>query len=181
MANLTKAAGGVIDLLDKKGGELIENIQDLMGTMTEQAPEIVENINLFSEKINKSADQLSRMLSQENLEAIDTILAEMQTSTNNLTQLTTELVDTRQAVDKLLANLDDISGRVGNLVTDNQLDVDRSIVDLRHTVETVARHITAINQNLEGASRNMYEFTRQIRQNPGLLIGGSAQPDNAAK
>ncbi|MCF6247966.1 MAG: hypothetical protein L3J69_11470, partial [Desulfobacula sp.] len=36
--------------------------------------------------------------------------------------------------------------------------------------------IDAVNQNVEGTARNMYEFSRQIRQNPGLLLsGGSPQ------
>ena len=37
-----------------------------------------------------------------------------------------------------------------------------------------------MNQNLEGAARNMYEFSRQIRQNPGLLLGGTPPEDAAA-
>jgi phospholipid/cholesterol/gamma-HCH transport system substrate-binding protein len=51
---------------------------------------------------------------------------------------------------------------------------------MRHAVESIARHIDAINQNLEGASRNMYEFSRQLRQNPGLLLGGTPPKDEAA-
>ena len=62
---------------------------------------------------------------------------------------------------------------------DNRLDLDRSVVDMRHAVESVTRHIDAINQNLEGAARNMYEFSRQIRQNPGLLMGGTPPKDEA--
>jgi phospholipid/cholesterol/gamma-HCH transport system substrate-binding protein len=45
---------------------------------------------------------------------------------------------------------------------------------MRYTVETIAERIDAVTYNLEGASRNMYEFSRQIRINPGLLLGVSA-------
>jgi phospholipid/cholesterol/gamma-HCH transport system substrate-binding protein len=38
-----------------------------------------------------------------------------------------------------------------------------------------------INQNLEGAARNMFEFSRQIRQNPGLLLGGKPPTDEAPR
>jgi phospholipid/cholesterol/gamma-HCH transport system substrate-binding protein len=96
-----------------------------------------------------------------------------------VTKLTEEFVTTRETLDGLLTKLDGITGRVGTLITDNQLDVDQSIIEMRHTVETVARHINAINQNLEGASRNMFEFSRQIRQNPGLLLGGTPPEDKA--
>ena len=70
---------------------------------------------------------------------------------------------------------------LNTVVSDNKLDVDRSIVDLRHSMETVSRHIDAINQNLEGASRNMLEFSRQIRANPGLLLSGQPAPDNSSR
>jgi phospholipid/cholesterol/gamma-HCH transport system substrate-binding protein len=33
--------------------------------------------------------------------------------------------------------------------------------------------------NLDGASRNMNEFSRLIRQNPGLLLGGSPREETA--
>ena len=51
--------------------------------------------------------------------------------------------------------------------------------DLRYLTDSVSRHIDAINRNLEGAARNLYEFSRQIRQNPGLLLGGTPPRDQA--
>jgi phospholipid/cholesterol/gamma-HCH transport system substrate-binding protein len=33
--------------------------------------------------------------------------------------------------------------------------------------------------NLDGASRNMSEFSRLIRQNPGLLLGGSPREETS--
>jgi phospholipid/cholesterol/gamma-HCH transport system substrate-binding protein len=59
--------------------------------------------------------------------------------------------------------------------------VEKSVVDLRYIVESIARRIDSMNQNLEGAARNMYEFSRQIRQNPGLLLGGTPPEDAAAR
>ncbi len=39
--------------------------------------------------------------------------------------------------------------------------------------------IDTLNENLEGTTRNMNEFSRQIRANPGVLLGGKAAPDGA--
>lgn len=179
LANLSRVAGSAGKLLDAEGAKLIDEIRNLMSSMAEQTPEIIENVNKFSEKLNLSADQLGKVLRPENIDAIDTILGELSSSTTNLSKLSLEFVKTQETVDELLVKMDGITGRVGTLITDNQLDVDRSIVEMRHTVETVARHINAINQNLEGASRNMFEFSRQIRQNPGLLLGGTPPQDRA--
>ena len=41
----------------------------------------------------------------------------------------------------------------------------------------MAQNIDTINQNLDGASRNLNEFSRRIRNNPGLLLGGSPREE----
>ena len=84
-----------------------------------------------------------------------------------------DLSRTRQKLDRFL---DDVNTMVG----DNRLDIEKSVVDLRYVVDSMARHVDSLNQNLEGAARNMNEFSRQIRQNPGLLLGGTPPADKAA-
>ena len=64
-------------------------------------------------------------------------------------------------------------------VVDNKGNIDKSMVDLRYVADSVARHIDSLNQNMEATARNMYEFSRQIRQNPGLLLGGTPPRDEA--
>jgi len=174
LANLNKTVGGFGELLDAKGAALVDDVRLLIGDLTEQTPEIIDNISKFSKKLNVTADQFSKVLNPENVEALDSIIANMELTTSNLAKLTVEFSKTQKSLDALMGN-------VGTFISDNRLDVDRSIVDLRHTVETISRHINAINQNMEGASGNMYEFTRQIRKNPGLLLGGSAPAEKAKK
>jgi phospholipid/cholesterol/gamma-HCH transport system substrate-binding protein len=67
------------------------------------------------------------------------------------------------------------------VVEDNQTDIRRSVANLRYITESVARDIDSINQNLDGTARNMFEFSRQIRQNPGLLLGGSRPRDDTRR
>ena len=72
----------------------------------------------------------------------------------------------------VLENMDD-------LVTGTKPEMEKAVSDLRFVMETLSRHIDTISQSLEGTSRNMYEFSRHIRQNPGLLLGGTPPSDNA--
>ena len=77
-------------------------------------------------------------------------------------------------------------GEVQDMVGKNDGDLRRAIKDARYVVESVARRIDAINENLEGMSRNMLEFSRQIRQSPGLLLNSKpvtddVQPGGAAQ
>ena len=127
---------------------------------------IVNNINTFSAR-------LDTLMSDRNIKAMDGIIANMGTSAKNMADVTAQLGETRKSIDGLI-------GVIGSMVTDNRLDVERTVVDVRHSAETVARYIESINQNLDITSRNMMEFSRAIRSNPGLLLGGTAPVDNAA-
>ncbi|MDA0304981.1 MAG: hypothetical protein O3B76_01655 [Proteobacteria bacterium] len=74
-----------------------------------------------------------------------------------------------------------MAGDVGKLVVSESGDIRKTIDETRYIVESVSRHIDSINQNMEGAARNMYEFTRQIRANPGLLLGSQSPEDKGNK
>lgn len=174
LANISRMVGGMGNLLDEKGDSLVTDLQAITQNLSVRTPEIVDNLEAFTNKINASADQFAQLLNPENLQRFNSVLSEMEISARNLAQLTKEFETTRRTVNDLLGN-------VNTVVIDNKLDVDRSIIDIRHTVESVARHIESINQNLEGTSRNMFEFSRQLRSNPGLLLGGTPAPDNAAR
>ncbi|HSJ49145.1 MAG TPA: MCE family protein, partial [Gammaproteobacteria bacterium] len=80
-------------------------------------------------------------------------------------QLSEGLLDLQQEAQVLLESSH-------GLVEDNREDLEQSIRSLRRTLEEVADYTSVILHDMEGTSRNMNEFSRQIRQNPGLLLGG---------
>jgi phospholipid/cholesterol/gamma-HCH transport system substrate-binding protein len=121
-------------------------------------------------KLNDSADRLTRILSNENLENVDAIISNLQEASNEADVLMKNVQNSRWALDNLLAE-------ATQLVVENKDDLDAAVTDLRKTLYVASQHIDAISHHLEGASRNMHEFTRQIRENPGLLLRGSAPRD----
>ena len=62
----------------------------------------------------------------------------------------------------------------------NQGEIGHAITDLHDSLEAVARHIDAITHNLELSTRNLSEFSRQIRENPGVLVRGREAAPEAA-
>ena len=172
--NLNKTVLTFGNVVNTEGTGLIRDMRQLTSVVSGQVPEIVDNLDKFSVKLNTSADRLNSILANKNIERIDSVFANLDESTKNMTKLTQDFAQTRVNVDKFVKDMN-------SLLQDNRLDVDRSIVELRYSVESVSRHIDAINQNLEGAARNMYEFSRQIRQNPGLLLGGKPPADETGK
>ena len=154
------------DMVGEENGPMGGEMRKMIEAITRTTPEIVNNINTFSTR-------LETLMSDHNIKAMDGIIANMGTSAKNMADVTAQLGETRKSIDGLI-------GVIGSMVTDNKLDVERTVVDARHSAETVARYIESINQNLDITSRNMMEFSRAIRSNPGLLLGGTAPADNAA-
>ena len=70
-----------------------------------------------------------------------------------------------ERIDHLLANMD-------TLISHNRETIDHSITDLHYTLEVIATHVREIASNLESTTRNMNEFTAEIRRNPSTIIRG---------
>jgi len=116
---------------------------------------------------NAVIERTNLFLSDQNAGSVTRSLANVETLTEDLARTSDDLRtlsnDTRIVVEQIRA-----------LLADNKTDIEGSIVDMRYTMETIAERIDSVTYNLEGTSRNMYEFSRQIRINPGLLLGGTA-------
>lgn len=160
------------DVLGDEGEALVSELSGLAADLAERLPVIVDDVELLTEQLQQPAGELNKLFSQENRETVEDVLAEADEAARNFNEFAAEVRKTRERVDQVLDTLD-------NMLIDNKLDVERAIIDLRHVVDSVARHIDALNQNMEGAARNMYEFSRQIRKNPGLLLGGTPPEDQA--
>ena len=147
-------------------GKLLEtHITEMVSDLAQRAPRIADNIEDFTGKINQSSDQLMALLTPENREKIEAMISNLDVAATNFTELS--------------GNLDGLVKELDALVVDNKGNIDKSMVDLRYVADSVARHIDSLNQNMEATARNMYEFSRQIRQNPGLLLGGTPPRDEA--
>ncbi len=166
LETINRAAGNFGDIMEGDGKTLVGDMVKLVGELSARVPRIANNIEDFTDSINRSSKELSEILTPETRMVIVDLLQNMDAAAVNFTELSSEL-------DALIGNMD-------TLIARNQDNVNDSLVDIRYITDSLARRIDSINQNMEGASRNMYEFSRQIRQNPGLLLGGTPPADEAA-
>ena len=130
------------------------------------APRILNELVAFTESLNQSLEPLQQILAQRNVDAVQSSILNMEETTGNLAAISRNLTETMVKVDNLTGNLD-------ALVEDNKANVDQSLKDLQYTLSTVSATVDSIVHNLEGTTRNMNEFSRLIRQNPGLLLDGT--------
>ncbi len=126
------------------------------------------------------ADDLSRLVVDLN-DRLPRIAKNVDHSTANFADLSKDLGATRGKLDKLLVTADQLMVNSNAVVGENRDEVRKSIEDLKHVTDSLARHIDSVNQNVEGTARNMYEFSREIRQNPGLLLSGTTPQEKGKK
>jgi len=165
-ALFASTAAQIGDLNERNIKPLLETLQSLASTVDRDTPRITRQLATFTERLNQSLVPIQQILNQDNVEAIRRTLVNTEATTQTLAQASKDLTGTLKRVDNMAANLD-------RLVEANDSDVDQSLKNLQYTLSSVARTIDTIVYNLEGTARNMNEFSRLIRTNPGLLLDGT--------
>lgn len=183
LENLNRTVTTIGELLDDDGRALLHDLAVLTGDIAARVPKMADDTEKLLANLVATSTEVQAMFGADaraRMEGrLDSILAQVESATTDFAALTRDLGTTRATVDEVLASMGQTVDTVNTLVSDNRLDVEATIVDLRYVLETFSRNVDVLNHNLEGTSRNMYEFSRQIRQNPGLLLGGTPPPDAA--
>ncbi|MEO5337511.1 MAG: MlaD family protein [Magnetospirillum sp. WYHS-4] len=162
------------NLLEKDGERLVGEIISLIQDINKRVPKVAEDIEIFSGEMSKASKELSAFLSPANRKAMEDMIG-------NLDAASKDLHGVSGKANALLDNSNKLVTDTDGVVVKNREKIEASVNDMRHVLGSLSRHIDSINQNLEGTARNMYEFSREIRQNPGRLLGGSSPKDEATE
>lgn len=159
VAAVSSVASRLNDVVDERIAPLLDGV-----------PEILDNLGEFSAELNRTGDQLGRVLDAENVRRVGSILANLEGASARLARFGGDLSATRERLDALL-------GRVEGLLQENRGTLDHAVGDLHESLEAFAVRSDAIAHDLEVTSRNLAEFSRRIRENPSLLVRGGPGPE----
>ena len=165
-STISTTASEISELNRKSVAPLLKSLSSLVQTAESGAPRITEELITFTERLNATLAPLQEIMTKENLDLIELSIGNVEETTGNMAALSQELRLTLQTVDHLMANLDEV-------VQENKGNVDQTLKDAQYTLKAVASTVDAIMHNLDSTARNMNEFSRLIRQNPGLLLDGT--------
>lgn len=160
--------GSIRPLMDT----LKQTVTRISGDMETHVPQILERVSNMTEKLDNSSSHVAAILNQETEAQARRILNNTDRAAEAFNHLSNSLLSVQSDVTHLIKELD-------GLVSESRPDIQKSLLELRDTLEQVSRSSGDILMNLEGASRNMNEFTRQIRENPASLINTRAPTDRA--
>lgn len=176
-AAMAGVAGSLGELLASAQGLIDNDAAELLGSLNAVAvdtrgrvPAITGELLAITQKLNTTLDSVQQLLSQRNVEGVRTTLQNVEEISRQFVEVSGNVQGTLDRLGALVADLDEI-------VAANEGKVDGALDDTRYTLHAIAENIDAINHNLAGTTRNMNEFSRLIRQNPGLLLGGTPREE----
>ncbi|ARJ66777.1 hypothetical protein WV31_14405 [Magnetospirillum sp. ME-1] len=156
--SLNQQVGSLGAILERHAPELMANLLTVAQDLAAKTPKITADVEKMTGTLS------GKVITDANAERIRETL-------DNAAKLSAGLQDSRKKVDAMLTSLD-------KSVTGNQDNIDQSLKDLRHTLQAVSRSIDSVTYNLDSTTRNLNEFSRQIRDNPGVLIGGNKRGED---
>ncbi len=147
---------------------LNRRIERIGGSLEQGVPESMNQLQAVLKKLNNTATLLETTLGGENRAHVTAVLKNTDQSSLNILRLTADFERTRKQLDQFLAD-------THGVVTQNRPDIEASVSELRDSLQRV----NTILHHLEGASLNTNELTRQLRQNPALIIQSKPAADQS--
>jgi len=136
-------------------------------------PKAMADLEKIAASIQRTMSMIETdVLKPANREHINNIIVNFDATSANLAAVSEGLEETRQTLTQSINN-------VNKVIDDNAGNVSEAARDLRYTLDTIARYVDDISHNADATARNMAEFSRSLRDNPGLLLSGSAPADEA--
>ena len=176
-AAMNDVASNVNQLLQRDVRPLLDNLNSRISHLGEQVderlPEILDGLQSLVDTLKGAAESLPRILNSDTEVKLKRVVTNSEAISDNLLKLSQALHQTRASADQLL-------GQSQQTLGENRENMRRAVTALRVTLEELSANTETILRNLEGTSHNMNEFSRQIRQNPALLISGKPPRDEAA-
>ncbi|SDH45219.1 MlaD family protein [Roseospirillum parvum] len=161
---------------------IVADLKTAAAALAEKVPEISQSVASFSRNLDQD------VLGQGNRDSLRSTIENTRVAAETFAALARDLRDLKGEVATTVATLERMIGKadqtmtgVAEMVDGNQVAVTDTIEEMRYTMKAISRRIDTITYNLDGTARNMFEFSRSIRQNPGLLLGGSPPADEASQ
>jgi ABC-type transporter Mla subunit MlaD len=148
LSNLEKSTGVISNVLEKREESFVNSIEKFDATMTEIIG-VTENLKSFSEYLNGLSERVP----------IEKVVKESETLIKLLSRRFSqqELGRVLESLDTFLNTTSSSMRKIENRFIDLESELNRTLVSLRESMENIAR------------------FTRDLREDPTLLIRKKAQ------
>lgn len=140
--------------------------------ITQTVPAMTQQTTSLLTQLNASAARLLKLMETMDDKRVNAIVGNTETVTTNLLDVSQKLTQSAGKIDSILSN-------TSTMVGENGHDLRQAILDLRASMGVVAENINSIVYHIDSTSRNMNEFTRQLRDNPAVILNSKPPVDAA--
>lgn len=149
LENLNQQVTVLGSILDQEVRPLVHNTNRLMESAATQVPDILAKLDTTSSSLARVSGRIDGFFTEQRMQQLDRMAGNAEQGVADLRASSRQMQDaTRQAAPDLVS----------------------AMRELRLSVEALSRRSEAIAQNVETSTRNLQEFSRQIRHNPGSLL-----------
>jgi phospholipid/cholesterol/gamma-HCH transport system substrate-binding protein len=160
---------------------LLDNLNQLLGSIgaavETNLPSILTKVAEASDKLLTAADAAERILRQETVEQLHQTAGDVALAAQNFRHLAENLERSRNDLDQALRRADQTITHSDQLVQETRPQVQTTLTEVHGVLELVSARMDSILYNLEGASRDLKEFARSVRNNPSRLLS-DRRPDD---
>ena len=164
---LIDRVGGVVGEIDRLVrrdlGRITASAAAISGDAEDRVPAILSSLESMTADLDDTVGSVHRLMTPETVDSLGTTIRNAETISAEVAALSRRLSGTAGQLDGLIARLD-------GLAAEHEGTVAESLENAAYVLRSVARSVDAITHDLEGSTRNMNEFSRQIRHDPGALF-----------
>jgi phospholipid/cholesterol/gamma-HCH transport system substrate-binding protein len=153
---------------------LHHTIRTVGGEVETRLPEVMRNTNGLILHLDRSAAGLSGILNDATAVKTNRVLDNLDAAAIDFRNMTAGLNRVQKDASSLMQELEQLVDNTGP-------DMQQAVGELRELLALVVRYSDGILQNMESTSHNMDEFSNQIRQNPGRLLGVGIRSNKEAR
>ncbi len=155
----TLTRGRITPLVDNLG----KRVDSITAALDENTPALIGDARSLLQRLNTASVSINDILNEKNKRALSNTLRDTEASMASVRVITQDLRGTQDQLDELLKQLNGV-------VTDNRPELKQTVADLTQITSALSLRIDSIAHHLESASRNVDEFSREIRKNPNRLL-----------
>ena len=144
-------------------GQITGSVASVASDARGRVPDILASLDSMTADLDSTVGIVQDLMTPETAGSIGRTIRNAESMSASFADLGGRLAGTA-------ARLDGLIGRVDQLVAAHEGDVAESLGNTAYVLRMVAQSIDSISHDLEGSARNMNEFSRQIRQDPGVLF-----------
>lgn len=150
--------------------DIMELVDSIASELNNFIPQSTKNINSLIAKLNYSANKVSLLLSDKNIQHMNNLFKHADASGESLSELASGFT-------RINKQLDNILSRTDLILNDNSEDIRYTVIELKKSIDVVSGRIESVMYNLDATSQNMNEFSRELRNNPGVILGSKPPVD----